>query len=126
MREGDPTGLDLREPSLLHKPRLLLDPERPRAKVRGLARMVRVLAVEDDQTPARLQYAQDLREPPTLQAIGQVVHHPGTEHRVERLVGEGQVLDKGYLEIDGQAPPRSLGAGAGDLLGRSVDPDDAP
>src|SRR5258708_24402923 len=53
-----------------------------------------------------------------------MVHHNGTKDDIERLVGEGQMLDHPDLELNGQVAPSRLIAGAGDLLYTGVNADD--
>src|SRR5829696_763364 len=53
-----------------------------------------------------------------------MMRHQGTEHHIERLIGEGEMLDHPDLEIDGQVAPSSFRAGTGDLLCTRVNAED--
>lgn len=49
-----------------------------------------------------------------------MVDHQGTQHDIERLVGEGELLDHPDLEVDGEAGSLSFGVSPGDLPGTWV------
>src|SRR5260370_2672961 len=89
----------------------------PGVKSRSLARSV-LLALEigNNQAPPWFEHTGDFSESLTFEAIRQMMHHQGREHHIERLIGEGKMLDYPDLEIDGQVAPSSFRARTGDLL----------
>ncbi len=99
----------------------------PGVKSRSLA-LAFLLALEigNDQAPPWFEHTGDFSESLTFEAIRQMMHHQGREHYIERLIGEGEMLDHPDLEIDGQVAPSRLIAGAGDLLCTWVNADDIP
>lgn len=72
--------------------------------------------IGNDQTATGFEHTSDFGEPLTFEASGQMMHHQGAEHHVERLVSEGELLDHPELKLDGYVAPSSLRAGTGDLL----------
>ena len=54
-----------------------------------------------------------------------MMHHQGREHHIERLIGEGELLDHPDLELDGHVAPGRFRAGTGDLLCPRVNACDA-
>ena len=95
-------------------------------KSRSLA-LAFLLAFEigNDQAPPWFEHAGDFRESLTLEVIRQMMRHQGTEHHIERLIGEGEMLDHPDPEIDGQVAPSSFRTGTGDLLCTRVNAEDA-
>src|SRR5712692_5799357 len=49
-----------------------------------------------------------------------MVHHQGTQHDIERLVGERELLDYTELEVDLQAASSRFAAGTGEQLRRGI------
>ena len=74
------------------------------------------LEIGNDQAPPWFEHTGDFRESLTFEALRQMMHHQGREHHIERLIGEGELLDYPNLEIDGHFAPSSFRAGTGDLL----------
>src|SRR5260370_20695350 len=75
-----------------------------------------VLEIGNDQASPCFEHTGDFSESLTLEASRQMMHHQGREHHIERLIGEGELLDHPNLEIDGQVAPSRFRAGTGDLL----------
>src|SRR5206468_6711439 len=98
----------------------------PGVKSRSLAlAFLLVLEIGDDQAPPWFEYTSDFSESLTFEGIRQMMHHQGREHHIERLIGEGELLDHPGLELDGQIAPSSFRAGTGDLPGSRVNACDA-
>ncbi len=66
----------------------------PGVKSHGLA-LAFLLALEigNDQAPPWFEHPGDFSESPTFEASRQMMHHQGREHHIERLIGEGEMLD---------------------------------
>src|SRR5712692_7690611 len=84
-----------------------------------------VLEIGNDQASPWFEHTGDFSESLTLEASRQMMHHQGREHHIERLIGEGELLDHPNLEIDGQVAPSRFRAGTGDLLCPRVNACDA-
>src|SRR5258706_13318334 len=76
--------------------------------------------IDNHQAPLWFEYASHFSESKTFEVIRQMMHHQGTEHHIERLVGKGKLLDHPDLEVHGEAGSLGFGAGTGDLLGTRV------
>src|SRR5215469_16880862 len=95
----------------------LLQAAPPGVKARSPAHSF-LLACEigDDQATTRFKYPGDFCEPLAFEGSRQMMHHQRREHRIERLIGEGKLLDHPHLELDGSPLPSRFFAGTGDLL----------
>ncbi len=95
----------------LHRPKTLLAeqlakvlgvvPPRPEAQhAQDMAESLPGCRAEVDgyKAPTRLEYTADLREPPTLQSIGQMVEHQAAQHHVEAVIRVRKRLDRPDLE----------------------------
>src|SRR6266568_347958 len=83
------------------------------------------LEIGNNQSPPWLEHPGDFRESLTFEARRQMMHHQGSEHHIERLIGEGELLDHPDLELDGHVAPSRFRAGTGDLPGPWVNACDA-
>src|SRR5258708_36424079 len=87
----------------------LLHAAPPGVKARSPA-LAFLLALEigNNQSPPWLEHPGDFSESLTFEGSRQMVHHQGREHHIERLIGEGELLDHPDLEIDGHVAPSSF------------------
>jgi hypothetical protein len=81
--------------------------------------------IGNDEASSWLEHPRDFGESLTLERIGQMVHHEGTEHNVESPIGKVDLFDHADLEFDGQVAPRSFRTGTGDLLHARINAADA-
>src|SRR6266571_8692379 len=114
------------ETGLLDEGSQILKAAPPGVKSRSLARsFLLALEIGNDQTPPWFEHTSDFSESLTLEASRQMMHHQGREHHIERLIGEGELLDHPDLELDGQVAPSSFRVSTGDLLCPRVNARDA-
>ncbi len=119
----------------LHRPKTLLAeqlakvlgvvPPRPEAQhAQDMAESLPGCRAEVDgyKAPTRLEYTADLREPPTLQSIGQMVEHQAAQHHVEAVIRVRKRLDRPDLEAHLHACSLRIPASQVDHLGRRVYP----
>src|SRR6266568_5636155 len=116
----------LGEPGVRDQGSQVVQAASPGVKARRLARSV-LLAREigNDQAPPWFEHPGDFRESLTFEARRQMMHHQGREHHIERLIGEGELLDHPDLKIDRQVAPSRFRVGTGDLLLTGVNACDA-
>jgi hypothetical protein len=72
--------------------------------------------IGNDQASTRFEHPGDFSESQTFEALRQMMHHQGREYHIECLIGEGDLLDHPYLELDGHVVPIRFQAGTSDLL----------
>src|SRR5215208_308590 len=114
------------ETGVLYEGCQILNATSPSVKSRSLAlAFLLTLEIGNDQAPPWFEHAGDFQESLTLEVIRQMMRHQSTEHHIERLIGEVEVLDHPDPEIDGQVAPSSFRAGTGDLLCARVNAEDA-
>src|SRR5260370_4132843 len=114
------------ETSLRDYGRQILHAASPGVKARSLACSF-LLALEsgNDQASPWFEHTSDFSESLTFEATRQMMHHQGREHHIERLIGEGELLDHPDLELDGSVSPSRFRAGTGNLLCPRVNACDA-
>src|SRR5260221_11784732 len=114
------------ETGLLDEGSQILKAAPPGVKARSLARsFLLALEIGNDQAPPWFEHPGDFRESLTFEARRQMMHHQGREHHIERLIGEGELLDHPDLKIDRQVAPNRFRVGTGDLLLTGVNHCDA-
>src|SRR5258708_10741265 len=112
--------------SLLDEGCQILHAASPSVKARSLAcSFLLALEIGNDQATSWFEHTSDFRESLTLEARRQMMHHQGREHHIDRLIGEGDLLDHPDLELDGHVAPSCFRAGMGDLLCPRVNAYDA-
>src|SRR6266487_2738742 len=72
--------------------------------------------IGNDEAPPWFEHPGDFRESLAFEGNRQMVHHQGREHRIERLIGEGKLLNHPDLELDRKTAPGCFRAGTSDLL----------
>src|SRR6266849_8174261 len=82
--------------------------------------LLRAPGIDNQQAPPWFEHAGYFSQPLTLEIVRQVVHHQGTQHNIERLVGERELLDHPELEVDLQAASSRFAAGTGEQLHRRI------
>lgn len=95
-----------------------------KADLHGAPRRIfalRAFEIGNYQASPRFEHTGDFRKPQSLQVIRQMMHHKGSEHNIERLIGEIEVLDHPDLKNGGQVVPSRFRAGTGDLLCTRID-----
>src|SRR5258708_28150280 len=67
--------------------------------------LLRAPGIDNQQAPPWFEHTGNFRQSLTLEVVRQLVHHKGTQHDIERLVGKGLLLDQTNLEVDRKAAP---------------------
>ncbi len=81
------------------------------------------VGIDKQQASSWFEHAGDFQQSLTLEIIGHMVDHPGTEHDIERLFGKGESLNHPELEVNGEVASSCFAAGLDNHLPRWVNAD---